>query len=42
VPLLGEGSLAYHGVRLLGERPECRRHVLEVPRQPLEMGVLYI
>jgi magnesium chelatase family protein len=30
VPMPGEGSLAHRGVRCLGARPACRRHVLEV------------
>jgi magnesium chelatase family protein len=44
VGLIGGGrmSLAHHGVLLLDELPEFRRHVLEVLRQPLEEGVLWI
>jgi MoxR-like ATPase len=38
VPLPGEVSLALHGMLLLDELPECRRHVLEVLRQPFEEG----
>ena len=34
LPTPGEGSRAHHGMRLLDARPECRRHVLEVLRQP--------
>jgi magnesium chelatase family protein len=42
VPMPGEVSRAHHGVLLLDERPACRRHILEVLRQPLEEGVIYI
>jgi magnesium chelatase family protein len=42
VPRPGDVSRAHHGVLFWDERPECRRHGLEVLRQPLEEGVVTI
>jgi magnesium chelatase family protein len=42
VPRSGNVSLVHHGILLLGERLEFRRHVLEGLRQPLESGIIYI
>jgi hypothetical protein len=37
--VLAGGALTHYRIFLLDERPECRRHVLEAWRQPLEEGV---
>jgi predicted ATPase with chaperone activity len=42
VPLPGGVLRAHHAMLVLGERPACRHHVLEVLRQPLEEGVTYL
>jgi magnesium chelatase family protein len=42
VPMPGQVSLAHHGLLILDELPACRRHVLEVLRQPLKEGVVTI
>ena len=42
VPRRGAVSRARHGMLFLDERPEFRRHVLEVLRQPLEECVIYL
>jgi len=38
-PRPGEVSLAHYGVLRLGDRPECRRQVLEAWCQPPESGL---
>jgi magnesium chelatase family protein len=42
VPMPDEMSLAHNGVCFLDAWPECRRHVLEVLRQPREESVVCI
>jgi magnesium chelatase family protein len=42
IPMPGDVSRAHHGVRFRDALPACRCHVLEVLRQPLEDGLIYI
>jgi len=42
VPMPGDVSRAHHGMPVLEELPECRRHVLEVLRQAPEKGITAI
>jgi magnesium chelatase family protein len=39
VPMPGDVSLAHHDRLFPDELPECRRHMLEVRRQPLDDGL---
>jgi predicted ATPase with chaperone activity len=38
----GQGLAGLDGVLALDARPECRRHILEVRRPPLEKSVICI
>jgi magnesium chelatase family protein len=40
MPMPGEVSLAPHGILCLDALAACTRHVLEVPRQPLEESLI--
>jgi magnesium chelatase family protein len=42
VPQPGDMSRVHHGILLLDARPKSRRPILEVLRQPLENGIIYI
>ena len=42
VPMHEEVSRAHHGGLFLDERPEFKRHMLAVLRQPLEERLIYI
>jgi magnesium chelatase family protein len=39
-PAPAEVSLAHHGILLVDELPACHRHILDVPRQPLEKHII--